>query len=334
MNPWFLCYASTAGVVEKAGPTAIFVADSNRLDPEFQAARGKGAELFGYFNVNEVTDTRVSQLRDDFYMGDRISVPRWPTGRVNWPNTQMLDVRVGSTWVNFAVDYLAERMTDGMLDGFFLDVIGARLWSSLADWASWPLSERHDWQAGIVDFLRRLDQARRQLNPQFKFINNNRWYDTYGKYFVAGEPYVDGICLENIDPIFTTTQNEANRPFSNLGHRRVLTISKTMAHAQAWALVPGVTHVCYTNNGNYGTAQDAAVPCTDLRLPELRAYVETLKAAAAAGTAALAEVERLRQEVIHLTNTVSGLSEDNAALANYGTSLQQKLQQIHEITLP
>ena len=209
-------------------------------------------------------------------MGNHEIVPWWPVPRVNWPNTHMLDVRVNSVWVDFAIDYIADRMTDGMLDGVFLDVIGARLWGS-SDWPNWPLSERQDWQAGIVDFLRRLDQARRQLNPNFKIVNNNRWFDSLGRYFVSGEQFVDGNCWENVDPTVTVHRIEAARPFSNLGHRRVLAISKTVEQAQAWAEVPGVTHVCYTNGGNYGTAQSAVVPYTDLRIPEMQVLIDRLK---------------------------------------------------------
>lgn len=277
VNPAFFTYNNIVGIDTLAKPTAIFIAHTNRLDPAFQVARSKGAEVYGYFNLNETPDSRVSTLWEQFYMGDSTSVPRWPGNRINWPGTHMLDLRVGSAWANYAVDHLSQRMTDGVLDGFFLDVIGGRLWGSESGWAGWSLQERQDWQAGVVDILRRLDQARRQLNPSFVIVNNNRWYDSIGKYFVDGEKYVNGICIEGHDPRTNqTVVTEAARAFGVPGKRRVLTVNKDQAMATAWITSPGITHVSYAPTG-YGTAGSALTSYSDLRISEMQALIDQLR---------------------------------------------------------
>ena len=140
MNNLHLCYQE-APPLEYARPTAIFVPTWNRGDPVFQEARQQGAEVLEYHNPVECRSTSPSQLWRDFYMGDPAIVPRWldPNGvpRGNYaengvPLTQLLDIRPGSPWVEHAIGYLCERMESGQTDGFFLDVIGGKLWSTLA----------------------------------------------------------------------------------------------------------------------------------------------------------------------------------------------------------
>lgn len=315
MNPWFLCYQSTARVLEYAGPSAIFVTGrSNRGDPAFQIARQMGAEVLGYLNFAETRNQRVSQPNEDFYMGNSAAVPRWlgPDGapRGNYVEngvtvTQLLDIRPGSLWVNFAIDFLCERMEDGQLDGVFLDVLGGKLWGGSSGFNTWSAAERKAWQDANVALVQRLDYERRRRNPGFIILNNNTWQQNLPgepmRIGTAGEQCVDGVCLEGHDPAtnaFVATY--AGRQFGDLGHRRVLTISKSKDAALRWAALPGVTHVCAVDQdgdgkSDYGAASPPVVPNdVRLRLDELRAYADRLKAEAAAlGSAVLNRDERI-----------------------------------------
>lgn len=187
-------------------------------------------------------------------MGDVNRVPLWPYPtygqRVNWPRTHLTDIRVGSTWVNHVVAYIENLMREDRVDGVFLDVVGARLHSSLADWNSWPQWEKDAWTTGNVDLVRRLDAIRRAINPRFIVVTNNTW-DTNGSVGLPAEQYIDGVCLEHHPSSGEYARQDAGRPYGNLGHRRVLIIAQSTADAQAWAQVQGVTHV--SDQQSYGT---------------------------------------------------------------------------------
>ena len=304
MNPLFFTYNSVANVAQYAKPTAVFIAHKNREDAEFQRARDKSAEVYAYFNVVETPNGRVSQLWEDFYMGSSVSVPRWfsPTGepRVNYPNTQMLDIRIGSVWVNHAIDYLSKIAASGRWDGLFLDVIGGQLWG--ADFRSWPQAERDEWTAGAVDLVRRL----REAVGDFIIVNNNTWQKA-----LHAEQYVNGICIEH--PTATNSaflQGYANHAY---GHkRRVLVITRSETEAAIWETVPGVTHLGAMSG--YGTASPPVVEYEDLRVPELRAQLTALQAKLEISNEAL---KTAIQEGIRL-------SSERAAF-------EKKLQQITQI---
>lgn len=245
-NPLGFAYGGVQNVENWYGhPTGMVITGRcNRYAAEFANARANGAEILAYIDVPERPDSLACSIESGLY-GDPATTPLWPYPtygtRTNWPNTHLTDMRVGSVWVNSVVKYIENLMVEDKVDGVFLDVVGARLWSSRAAWDSWPQWEKDAWTAGNIDLVRRLDASRRALNPRFIIVNNNVW-DVVGTAGRDAEPYVDGICLEHhsLTPYHTQV---AGRPYSNLGHRRVLIIANSTADAKAWADVQGVTHV-------------------------------------------------------------------------------------------
>jgi hypothetical protein len=162
----------------------------------------------------------------------------------------MTDMRSGSAWIQYVVTYVEGLMREGKVDGVFLDAVGVRPWSSLAEWNSWPQSEKNAWAAGNVDLVRRLDARRRAINPSFIIVANNVW-ESGTTRALDGERYIDGVALEHPKPLSPWHVAYAARPFGNLGHRRVLVIANTKADAQAWAKVSGVTHVSDQTSAQY-----------------------------------------------------------------------------------
>ena len=242
-------------------PGALIVAGNcNRYDPQIAAARAAGAEVLAYLNPIEVYDRIPCKLNEGFYNGGRENVPLWPypkTGeRVNWPKTHMADMRAGSDWSNSIVAYVGNLMREGKVDGVFLDNIGARLWSKLANWQSWSKSEQDEWTQGNIDLVRRIDAARRQINPKFIVVTNNVW-DRGDAAGFAGEQYVDGVVLEH-SALNDWHKKYAGRKFSDLGHRRVLVVTKSEEDVAGWSQVPGVTHVTY--QPSYGFAAKPRLP--------------------------------------------------------------------------
>ncbi len=242
-------------------PGGLIVAGNcNRYDPQIAAARDAGAEVLAYLNPIEVYDRIPCKLNEGFYNGGRERVPLWPYPtpgqRINWPRTHMTDMRAGSDWSNNVVAYVENLMREGKVDGVFLDNIGARLWSKLADWRGWSKDEQDAWTEGNIDLVRRIDAARREINPKFIVVTNNVWHrdDAMGS---AGEQYVDGVVLEH-SALNDWHIKYAGRPFGNLGHRRVLVVSRTAEDVEGWARVPGVTHVSF--QPSYGFTAKPLLP--------------------------------------------------------------------------
>lgn len=262
-NPAGFAYKIISGATINpyAHPTGMLITGRcNRYDPLFASARAGGAEILAYLNAAEASDSTVCALDTAFYMGDLGAVPLWPFPtygqRVSFANTHMTDVRVGSAWIDHVVEYVEDLMVEDKVDGVFLDVIGARLWggnATLAEYDTWPQSEKDAWTSGLVDLVARLDASRRAINPKFIIVNNNTWDRGGGDPLgLAGEQYVDGICVEHHTAASSPTwQLYANHAYSNLGHRRVIAIGTSTADAQAWANVQGVTHA--SDQATYGT---------------------------------------------------------------------------------
>jgi hypothetical protein len=254
MNPLQICYANDAHLraEQYAGTTAIFVMGrANCIHDEWQRVRDRGSEILKYEIHIERPDVRVSAVDEEIYGGNSATVPLWPYLDANGqqrchkpggvPNgAKFTDIRVGSPLVSKYVDHVASVIRSGRYSGLFLDGDGGQLWGA-ADWNNWPLGERQEWQAGMIDKARRLDEVRRAENPNFLLIGNNTW-----EYAPAGEQYVNGICIENASITNAACKRLAGNPYSNLGNRRVLTISRTNADALLWSAVPGVTHVIST----------------------------------------------------------------------------------------
>ena len=264
-NPVGFAYsnsASAASIAQYAHPAGMLITGRcNRYAQEFAAARANGAEVLAYLNVIQRNDSTVCAADDAFYGGPPGSTALWPFptygARVNWPGTHMVDIRVGTAWTNRVVAYIENLMIEDKVDGVFLDDIGARPWSSLADWESWPVAEQQAWTAGSVDLVRRLDAKRRAINPRFIIVNNNVW-DVAGTTGTTAEQYVDGICLEHHAPDGAYHVRVAGKPYSNLGHRRVLAIAHNTAEAQQWAAVQGITHV--SDQTNYASPTPPPIP--------------------------------------------------------------------------
>jgi hypothetical protein len=228
-------------------PGALLVAGNcNRDDERFAAARKAGAEVLAYFNPIEVYDHVPCKQNAEFYMGDGARVPLWPFPapgvRVNWPKTHMVDLRAGSEWANHIVQFISDLMRQHTVDGVFLDNIGARMWDR-AKWKEWPPEEQQAWTEGNIDLVRRLYEAREQIDPDFIIVTNNVWDLGHGdQRGFEGEKYVDGVMLEHAKPNAYQRQYAA-RKFGDGSHRRVLIMANTEDEARIWADVPGVTHV-------------------------------------------------------------------------------------------
>lgn len=246
-NPLGIAFKDTTNVSLYAQPTAMLIAGRcNRNDPAFEQARRRGAEVLLYVSATARPDKRVCPLDNQLYMNDTSRVPLWPYPdagqRISYPKTHMTDMRPGSPWILHVVSYVEQLMRDGKVDGVFLDSMGARPWNKLADWASWSQEEKDTWTDGNIDLVRRLDERRRAIDPNFIIVTNGYW-DRGDARGLAGERYVDGIMLEHPKNGSKWHLKNAGHTFSDLGHRRVLVVASDRDSAQAWAKVKGVTHV-------------------------------------------------------------------------------------------
>jgi hypothetical protein len=99
--------------------------------------------------------------------------------------------------------------------------------------------------------VQRIDAKRRAINPNFIVVVNNVWTNN-GTLGLAGEKYVDGVCLEHPNGVSSFFVNYVAKPFSNLGHKRVLVVGRNVDDARAWQYVKGVTHVSSQATSQYG----------------------------------------------------------------------------------
>jgi hypothetical protein len=262
-NPLGIAFKNVTNVQLYGKPTGMLIAGRcNRNDEAFQTARSNGAEVLAYLNPVVRPDHIVCALDTQFYMNDLGQVPLWPHPtygqRSSWANTRMTDIRAGSAWADHVVRFVERLMREGKVDGVFLDTVGVRPWSSLAEWDSWPQSEKEAYAAGNVDLVRRLDARRRAIKPGFIIVTNNVW-EAGTMRATEAERYIDGVVLEHPKPLSPWHVKYAGRPFGNLGHRRVLIIANTKADARAWANVPGVTHVSDQTSAQYKHPNPPAV---------------------------------------------------------------------------
>lgn len=263
-NPFGLAYRYTTNASWYGRPGGMLITSNcNRNDASFATARANGAEILAYVNPVEALD--FPQCAEDwtYYTG----VALWPFPsvgvRANYPNTHLADIRPGSAWSNRVVAHVESLMREDKVDGVMLDVVGARLWTSMANWNSWPQSEKNAWTDGNVDLVRRLDASRRLINPRFIIVSNNTW-DRGDSRGTPGEQYVDGVMLEHHASTSAFHRAYAGRAFSNLGHRRVIAIGRSTSDAAAWINVQGVTHV--SDQATY--AQVTAPPVAFHRLTD------------------------------------------------------------------
>jgi hypothetical protein len=247
VNPAGVAFNQTTNVSLFGGRTSMLITGRcNVYDAAFASAKSKGAEVLAYLNPVERPDRPVCALDQKFYMNNYGAVPLWPTPsygqRINFAGHHLTDMRPGSKWILHMVSYVEGLMREGKVNGVFLDVVGARLWSSLANWNSWSQTEKNLWTDGNVDLVRRLDARRKAIKPSFIIVSNAVWErgDTRG---YPGETYVDGVTFEHSSAYSQWHKNYASRKFGTLGHRRVLVIAKSTAEAKIWAQHPGITHI-------------------------------------------------------------------------------------------
>lgn len=243
-NPLGLFFDNSFDNIEDyAHPGGLVVTGNcNRYDERFAKVRAAGGEVLAYLNPIEIYDTLPCKLSRDFYDGGNVAL--WPFPkygeRVNWPKTHLVDIRAGTEWSNHIVEYVAGLMREGKVDGVFLDNIGAQLWAR-AKWNSWAPEEKEAWTLGNVDLVRRIDEQRRKIDPDFIVVTNNFW-DKGGPAGLEGERYVSGIMLEH-STFNRFHQDYAQRKFADSGPRRVIVMAKTPDDVARWAQSPGVTHV-------------------------------------------------------------------------------------------
>ena len=106
-NPSGIAFAKETNVSLYGKPTGLLITGRcNRYEPEFAAARSKGAEVIAYLNAANRPDQQVCALDKQFYMNDYGAVPLWPYPsygqRSIFGNTHMTDIRKGSRWSNAA----------------------------------------------------------------------------------------------------------------------------------------------------------------------------------------------------------------------------------------
>jgi hypothetical protein len=267
-NPLGIAFKSTTNVSLYAKPTGMVIAGRcNRNDAAFQNVRAKGGEVLAYLNPVNRPDLQVCALDTQFYMNNLGAVPLWPYPsygqRVMSGNTHMTDMRPGSAWIRSVVSYIEKLMREGKVDGVFLDNVGARSWMPLAEWKTWPQKEKDIYTDGNIDLVRRIDEVRRRVKPSFIVVNNSIWDrgDTRG---LVGERYVDGVSIEHPPGVTAYHSKYAAKPFSNLGHRRVLIIASTRTEALAWSKFKGVTHTSDQISGRYAYPNVPAVPFVNL----------------------------------------------------------------------
>jgi hypothetical protein len=250
MNPLMMAYADDAHerAEQYAGTTAAYVVGRRTCTSDvWQRVRDRGSESWLYEISQERPNNRISDTDELVYMGGSANTPLWPyldaNGQQRTQNdySKLTDIRVGSPYVTYYVDHVATIIRSRRWSGLFMDGHGARLWGT-SGWTTWPADERAEWTAGSIDLARRLDEMRRAEDPSFMIVGNNHW-DTAPQ----AEQYVDGVVSELHAVTNLAMVRICGKPsYSPLGQRRVFAISRTKADAEAWAKVPGVTHVACT----------------------------------------------------------------------------------------
>jgi hypothetical protein len=348
MNNFNLVYnnSSIENVVKYAGPGSICVADFNNLHrPEFQQAREIGVKLYAYRRPISCIVNPDSQVELDYYMGDVSKVPLWGGGRRNNSYTFFTDIRIGSAWVAWMADDIRRLIREGVCDGAFLDVLGARPWGALSDWPNWPAAERAEWTAGAVESMRQMHLARNAEDERFELVCNNIWDlspngDPSDALANTGNDYCNGICIEHKASTSAYHMAQAARAFGALP-RRVLVLSvphdglTAVQDAQAWAALPGVTHVSPQTGSQYGTPVPPAVPFDDTRLAEAEDYAARLKQRLATAEdqadEACAQLSEANQLLASAQATIGSMSIERDSLLARNQLLQGRLATIREL---
>lgn len=349
MNPWFMAYSNLTGMLDVAKPGAIIVTGrGNRYDAAFQEARKRGAKVYTYWNVANVPGNLSNPEDADQYLIDGKPPPRWPyktadgKDRTQGYGSFMLDIRPGSPWLKHIVPKTAEVIDRHKFDGFFLDTLGARTWSTTktvdgvvvpgADWATWTVEEQQAWAASSANIARELSDMCWQVNPSIELVHNNIWSLPKGHpatdVALTGEKYCNGVCLENPsgDVPSEFHKQYAGRAFGR-SPRRVLVIDTTDADTLLWSKVPGVTHVCSVEKAKgetYAKVTPPVVPYDGWDPSELEEENAALRV----------RIAELTSEVATLQTKNDALETKAADLARVNASLQKTLADIHAQSAP
>jgi hypothetical protein len=245
-NPFTLAY-STPGeaLMQYAHPGGLAVVmppDPYRVPDLLRRFRAGGGELLVYVNLVDGAPAGQSnsQAHADLYGSANGTNPAylWQPVRYNYSNLPLLDIRRGSAWSNHAVDFITRYIRTYPIDGFFLDVLGTRLYSSA--WDGMSASERAAWTDGANDLVNRIRAA---VGDQPILVANNFWQN--------GQPALNGFVSEHHPPSDGNVQAGLRYPW----HQPVrnLIIASGASDAQAFRNVAGVTHV--TAQSSYSTIE-------------------------------------------------------------------------------
>jgi hypothetical protein len=241
-------YGNSSDMSAYAHPGGMVVVGRNFTDTAaIDRMQAGGGEVLMYVDVVDGLPDRTTATGDQaaLYGGAHMDPAyMWSPRRYNWQDWPMADMRPGSPWILHAVSVIQGWFPRTHANGLFLDVVGARLWTSA--WSQMSTDERQAWTAGNADFVHRL----RQALPGAILVANNVWS--------GGNPDLNGICVEHHPmsdaPYWSgmTGRGDWHQPTRNIA------IATSVAEAQAWAGVAGVTHV--TAQVDYGPMVAPVLP--------------------------------------------------------------------------
>lgn len=282
-NPLGFAYQSTTGATQYAFPTGMVVTGrNNRSNGAWATIRAGGGLVLAYVDGMEIPQGTLTGDDITLYAGAAV----WPTKAqgisdpTNQPNggdrwntqfTKFADITVGAAWVTTFVSRVATIMATNNFDGIFLDVQGARPWSSGAwgaNWGDsslsqgdWTAAEMAAWTAGSIDLVNKLNTA---LGSQYLIVTNNVWNSISGA--TSAHAYINGVCIEHHSALSggNPSSNAIYARDATFGRspRRVLAIATSTPDALDWLTIPNITHI--SDQGSYNSVSTPPVGFNDL----------------------------------------------------------------------
>lgn len=274
MNSWtpsaaLIAYSDTSNVPTFSQPGALIVAGrSNNADPKFAVAKASGALVVPYRNWIELPGAPAQGDDADFYAGAESYLWKYPTpgARQNYMDpvtglaTRLLDITVGSPWVEIVLARVEALLRSGKWNGLYSDLAGGKLWSTLAAFDTWPQSEKDAWTLGVIQVARRLDALRRQIDPSMILINNNTW-DRGDSVGFAGEQY-SSPCMEH-SAFNAYHQTYIAKPFGGPGIRRAAMVISNPGDGSKWAGIEGPVWITEQTTAQY--TKGSYLPCIPIK---------------------------------------------------------------------
>jgi hypothetical protein len=255
VSPMAIAYDNTTNLTLYHNVGALIIAGEKAAvrssTTAMQNARAAGAEVLQYIVPADWPDAPYgNQFERDYY--EAYGTPAlWPFAeRSKWEGSLLSDMRPGSAWILYTVEFIADLITADQCDGVFLDTVGARTYAATANWDSWSAEEKDAYMLGNIDLVRRLDERRKAMGREdFLLVSNSVWFRADKPAEAAlGEQYVNGVCIEH-----HASNSTWHRKFSGK-NRRVCVIANSQTEAVAWAYAPGVTHVSGQTTPQYSNA--------------------------------------------------------------------------------